>query len=203
MIITELDKSWCRAATAKLLRHGKLKRQPCEVCGARETLVHHIDYSNPEHIRWLCKLHKSQENLSPLQRSLLRRGLLAYHYRSLDSGLAGSFKLGSLITKFEDRSERAARRAAAGLSLKRLDKRGLLEHCARGSWRLTHSGVALARRLYPECKPPTKAELARDTALSKTLSELRQRLAPRKRAKRPVVESQSGILSSGQIKGRH
>src|SRR5215468_5181744 len=81
MIITELDKAWCRAATAKLIRQGKLKRQPCEVCGARETLVHHIDYSDPEHITWLCKHHKSEESLSALQRSLLKRGLVAYYYQ--------------------------------------------------------------------------------------------------------------------------
>jgi hypothetical protein len=138
-----------------------------------------------------------------LQRTLLKRGLVACNFRALHIACrlagAGSFKLGNLITKFEDRRERARRRAAAGLSLARLCSRGLLEHCARGSWRLTPAGLALARRLYPEIKPSIKRQLA----LSKTLSELGQRLAPRKRAKRPVVESQSGILSSGQIKGRH
>jgi hypothetical protein len=139
MIISPLDKSWCRAATAKLLRQGKLKRQPCAICGARETFVHHIDYSDPLAIKWLCKLHKSQENLSPLQRSLLKRGLKAHNYRAAnpESAGSGSFKLGRLITKFSDRRERAARRAAAGLSLKRLIKRGLLACYARGRWRLT------------------------------------------------------------------
>jgi hypothetical protein len=152
MIITELDKAWCRAATAKLLRQGKMKRQPCEVCGARETLVHHIDYSDPEHIRWLCKCHKSEESLSALQRSLLERGLVAcYYQRPLAVAChlphPGSFKLGSLITDFEDRRVRASRRAAAGLSIVRLIKRGLLERCGYGQYRLTRAGVQTARRL--------------------------------------------------------
>jgi hypothetical protein len=174
VIITELDKVWVRAATAKLIRQGRLKRRPCEICGARETLVHHIDYSDPEHIKWLCKRHKSEEQLSPLQRSLLKRGLSAWHTKAL--GIAcqlsdpDSFKLGSLITDFEDRRERASRRAAAGLSVERLIKRGLLERCARGSWRLTPTGLRLARRLYPELKPPTKRQLAHSIALRKALS---------------------------------
>jgi hypothetical protein len=158
------------------MRQGKLKRQPCEICGARETLVHQIDYSDPEHIRWLCKRHKSEESLSALQRTLLRRGLVAYNCRALDIACGdagpGSFKLGNLITKFEDRRERAARRAAAGLSLARLCSRGLLEHYSRGHWRLTRSGVALARRLYPDLRPPTKRQLSRDIALRKAISRL-------------------------------
>jgi hypothetical protein len=83
MIITELDKVWCRAATAKLVRQRKLKKQPCEDCDARQTLVHHIDYSDPERIKWLCKRHKREESMSALQRSLLERGLAASYNRAL------------------------------------------------------------------------------------------------------------------------
>jgi hypothetical protein len=174
MIITELDKSWCRAATARLIRQGKLKRQPCEVCGARETLVHHLDYSDPERVTWLCKRHKGQESLSALQRSLLKRGLLAnYYQRPLAVAChlphPGCFKLGTLITDFEDRRERASRRAAAGLSIARLIKRGLLECCARGRWRLTPAGLKVAWRLNPDFKRPTKRELARNIALRKAI----------------------------------
>ena len=188
MIITELDKAWCRAATAKLIRQGKLKRQPCEIYGARETLVHHIDYSDPEHIKWLCKRHKSEEGISLLQRSLLRYGLMAHYRTPLDlaCGLpdVGCFRLPALMMEYEDRRERASRRAAAGLSIARLIKRGVLERCSHASWRLTPTGLALARRLWPENKPPTKRELARHIALRKALSGLRDRLRPRKRAKR-------------------
>ena len=44
------------------LRSGKLKRQPCEICGKEKTVAHHDDYSKPLEVRWLCyschrKLH--------------------------------------------------------------------------------------------------------------------------------------------------
>jgi len=199
MIITELDKAWCKAATDKLIHQGKLKRQPCEICGARDTLVRHIDYSDPEHIKWLCKRHKSEESLSALQESLLRYGLLAYHRRPLDIACqlpdVAGFTLKAMMMDFEDRRERASRRAAAGLSLAPLIKRGLLECPSRGSWRLTPAGFKVARRLYPDIKPPSKRQLAHNIALRKALARLEDRLRPGKRAK----ESQSGILSSGHI----
>ena len=46
-----------------------------------------------------------------------------------------------------DPRERASRRAALGLALKRLIKRGLLERCGCGQYRLTMAGVQTARRL--------------------------------------------------------
>jgi hypothetical protein len=39
------------------IQRGKLKRQPCEVCGCLETQAHHNDYDKPMDIRWLCKEH--------------------------------------------------------------------------------------------------------------------------------------------------
>src|SRR6266404_5599266 len=172
MVITELDKAWIRATTAKLLRQGKLKRQRCAVCGAAQARHRHTDYSDPEHLRWLCKRHMNEQSLSVLQRSLLKDGLLShYHTRPLDLALRlpdpGCFGLKEIMIEFKDRRERAAKRAAAGLSIARLTGRGLLECCSRGHWRLTRAGVALARRLFPKIKPPTKRELAHNIVLHK------------------------------------
>lgn len=38
-------------------RTGKLVPQPCEVCGATETQMHHDDYSKPLQVRWICQRH--------------------------------------------------------------------------------------------------------------------------------------------------
>lgn len=48
-----------RAQTAlgNAMRDGKIKRQPCEVCGAEKVHAHHDDYSRPLEVRWLCPLH--------------------------------------------------------------------------------------------------------------------------------------------------
>jgi hypothetical protein len=114
-------------------------------------------------------------NVWALQRSLLRDGSEAYYRRQLDIAChlpdVGCFGLKARMPDFEDRRVRARRRAAAGLSIARLIKRGLLECCARGSWRLTPAGLAVARRLYPDLKPPTKRQLATDIAIHRAVSQ--------------------------------
>jgi hypothetical protein len=174
MIVTKLDKASVRAATTKLIRSGKFKRQPCELCGAAQAQYRHIDYTDPEHLRWLCKRHLRQEGLSELQRSLLREGLFAWNRsRPLDiaCGLPdpGHFDLKTIMTKYKDRTERAAKRASAGRAIARLIKRRLLERCSRGRWRLSGAGVAIARRLYPQIKPVTKQELAHHIAFHQAM----------------------------------
>jgi hypothetical protein len=41
------------------VRVGKLKRQPCVICGSLNTYAHHPDYSRPLVVVWLCPLHHS------------------------------------------------------------------------------------------------------------------------------------------------
>lgn len=36
------------------IRSGKLKKEPCEVCGDYKSHAHHHDYSSPLDIKWLC-----------------------------------------------------------------------------------------------------------------------------------------------------
>lgn len=40
---------------------GRLKRNPCEICGSPKTDAHHNDYHRPLEVRWLCRLHHFQE----------------------------------------------------------------------------------------------------------------------------------------------
>jgi hypothetical protein len=46
--------------TAKAIRNGILKRQPCEVCGDPISEGHHDDYDKPLDIRWLCTKHHGE-----------------------------------------------------------------------------------------------------------------------------------------------
>lgn len=44
----------CRSYANTYERRGKLKREPCEDCGARAE-KHHPDYSKPLEVVWLCR----------------------------------------------------------------------------------------------------------------------------------------------------
>lgn len=44
------------------IRSEKLKRGPCEVCGAAKTDAHHDDYTKPFSVRWLCRAHHRQHH---------------------------------------------------------------------------------------------------------------------------------------------
>lgn len=38
-------------------RRGKLIQDPCEVCGSKDSQMHHDDYSKPLEVRWFCRRH--------------------------------------------------------------------------------------------------------------------------------------------------
>jgi len=46
-----------REIAYQAIRSGKLRRLPCEICGAEKTVAHHDDYSHPLSVRWLCSEH--------------------------------------------------------------------------------------------------------------------------------------------------
>jgi hypothetical protein len=55
-----------RAYTAirEAKRKGKLKPQPCEVCGEPKTQAHHDDYNRPLDVRWLCVKHHAEHHVN-------------------------------------------------------------------------------------------------------------------------------------------
>lgn len=59
----------CRSYANQYLKHGRIKKYDCEKCGDKNSQMHHIDYSKPLLIDWLCrpchlKLHKELKCLT-------------------------------------------------------------------------------------------------------------------------------------------
>jgi len=52
------DEQKVRARTRAIARYlraqGRLNPEPCLLCGAAETQMHHPDYNNPYRVEWLC-----------------------------------------------------------------------------------------------------------------------------------------------------
>lgn len=46
-----------RAYLRVYVRRGLVSKAPCEVCGSRNVIALHQDYSQPLAARWLCKQH--------------------------------------------------------------------------------------------------------------------------------------------------
>lgn len=49
-------------AVNNAIRDGRLKRGPCEKCGAIKAEAHHDDYSKPLEVRWLCLKHHREHH---------------------------------------------------------------------------------------------------------------------------------------------
>lgn len=50
------DKRFARSQVGHALRRGELKKKPCH-CGEMKVEAHHIDYSKPLKVVWVCKKH--------------------------------------------------------------------------------------------------------------------------------------------------
>lgn len=51
------------ALVGKALASGRLRREPCSVCGTTErVLAHHEDYSKPLDVVWHCPTHHGQRH---------------------------------------------------------------------------------------------------------------------------------------------
>lgn len=51
------DRNRARVHLQNAVARGKIKKQPCEVCGDVRVDAHHADYSKPLEVRWLCRRH--------------------------------------------------------------------------------------------------------------------------------------------------
>lgn len=60
--IKQKEKYQANYTTSNAIRDGKLKRQPCEVCGDQKSQAHHKDYSKPLEVMWLCRKHHLEQH---------------------------------------------------------------------------------------------------------------------------------------------
>lgn len=44
-------------------RSGRIKKQPCKVCGKKKVHAHHEDYSRPLDVVWFCPKHHSMRHI--------------------------------------------------------------------------------------------------------------------------------------------
>lgn len=51
------NKKQARRITLHAVGEGILKRKNCKVCGKTNAEMHHLDYSKPLKILWLCRKH--------------------------------------------------------------------------------------------------------------------------------------------------
>lgn len=71
-------RSNCRSYAHVYIKRGKLKREPCRVCGEKAEM-HHSDYNKPLVVEWLCQFHhrelhkKNGKQLPPRYPLLLAR----------------------------------------------------------------------------------------------------------------------------------
>jgi hypothetical protein len=56
-------KANARAYANTYQRRGKLKKEPCSVCGSMDSQKHHTDYSQPLKVVWLCREHHLDEHV--------------------------------------------------------------------------------------------------------------------------------------------
>lgn len=56
-------------------QRGKLKKQPCKMCGSEHSQMHHPDYDKPLEVLWLCRrchllTHEIDDLLKGLERPI-------------------------------------------------------------------------------------------------------------------------------------
>ena len=64
--IVHWDKCNCRSLFNYAVKHQKILRQPCEICGQENAQGHHADYSKPFDVRWLCNIHHKEMHTNEL-----------------------------------------------------------------------------------------------------------------------------------------
>lgn len=57
MHVSYFERNRTRMKTRKLIEGGLIVKTPCEVCGEKNTQVHHYDYLDPINVSFFCVKH--------------------------------------------------------------------------------------------------------------------------------------------------
>lgn len=57
-----LEKYIAQQLLNRAIYSNRIKRMPCEVCGAEKAQGHHDDYFKPLEVRWLCPIHHAEHH---------------------------------------------------------------------------------------------------------------------------------------------
>lgn len=59
----EIKLRWqARSHVSRLVRAGRYRREPCELCGGSPVVGVHADYRRRDVVRWLCRRHHRLHN---------------------------------------------------------------------------------------------------------------------------------------------
>lgn len=53
-------KDKCKALFAYAVKTGRIKKNPCSICGEQKVEGHHFDYTKPYEVVWLCHRHHAE-----------------------------------------------------------------------------------------------------------------------------------------------
>jgi len=51
------EKKLAQIKLSQKIKAGKVKKEPCNICGAKKAEAHHEDYGKPLQVEWLCSKH--------------------------------------------------------------------------------------------------------------------------------------------------
>lgn len=65
-----------RKAVSRAVKSGRLKKEPCEVCGSANSEAHHPDYSDRLNVRWMCRKHHALHHRTEKFKHAVRRSVV-------------------------------------------------------------------------------------------------------------------------------